>query len=449
MITAFRKYIEQYKLFEKQDDLLLAISGGVDSVVLFHLLLDEKYKFSIAHVNFQLRGNESDEDEAFVKALAKKHNIPCFSKKATLSNNKLYKGMSTQMAARAFRYQWFEEVLKKNSMKYLLTAHHQDDQAETILLNLSRGTGLAGLKGMLPKKNHIIRPLLFASKEEILKYAQKNKLEHREDSSNASLKYRRNHIRHVVLPELKRINNEAIRNIAHAASYMAEAEVFIKQGGEKIKNKLLKVKDGYWSLSIPLLLKEKAVFFCLNELLKDFGFHISIVKNIVDSFQNQSGKQFYSDTHRIIKDRSQLIIEPITNENRETFFLIDKKFNLIFNGKENDYQLLRVNFAIFKKPTSFLLSKDKSIAMLDYEKITFPLKIRKWQKGDTFYPLGMNGKKKLSDFFIDQKKSLREKENTWILTDTFENVLWVIGMRIDNRFKVTEKTKKILQITHD
>lgn len=432
-------YINREHLFNTKEVILLTVSGGVDSVVMCDLFHSAGLPFTIAHCNFQLRANESDEDELFVKKLAVHYNVPFhyvrFETEAFAKKNKL----STQVAARELRYEWFEKIRKQHRYHFIATAHHQGDIIETFFINLIRGTGISGLRSIVPKQGKIIRPLLFAAKKDILTYAEKNKINYREDSSNASDKYLRNKIRHHLIPVLNEFSPVAESSILHSIENLREAEFIYKQTIESIRLKICQKKGNAVFITIPDLQKLNPVSTYLYELLKPYGFNTSMASAVLKILKAESGKQFFSSTHRLVKDRNHLIIEPI-----ETTSFADE-FEIQENQAEFDIPGLQLHFSFASHTPETKLPVSSTFASIDFDKLNFPLKIRKWKTGDTFYPLGMKGKKKLSDFFIDKKLSLPEKENTWLLCSG-EKIVWVIGMRLDEYFKISKTTTSILLV---
>ncbi len=430
-------YINKEKLFDPFNKVLLTVSGGIDSIVMCEIFSKAGLNFAIAHCNFQLRGNESNEDELFVKQLAEKYKVPFFYKRFNTSSYANKKGVSIQMAARELRYEWFEEIRKKKKLDYIATAHHQDDSIETFFINLIRGTGISGLHGILPKQGKIIRPLLFTTKNDIETYAKKYKLTFREDSSNASDKYVRNKIRHHVIPVLKELNPDLENAMNATIQRLRDVELIYKNEIRNMRAKIVKEEKNSTIISIDQLKKLKPATTYLYEFLKPYNFNASAVETIIDSLDGESGKQFYSTTHRLVKDRDGLIVESqkskVKSQKSKIQIKKDQK-ELIIDGRKLKFKTLVT--------TNYKLQTTNSSANIDFEKLKFPLEIRKWEKGDAFYPLGMKGKKKLSDFFIDKKLSISQKENTWLLTSAGK-IVWVIGLRIDDRFKITLKTKKI------
>ncbi|MES2138259.1 MAG: tRNA lysidine(34) synthetase TilS [Bacteroidota bacterium] len=456
MITALLNHIKKEKLFSTTEKVLLTVSGGIDSVLMCELFHKVGLNFGIAHCNFQLRNEESDEDETFVNTLAQKYNVPFhfikFNTAAYAKKNKV----SIQIAARDLRYQWFEEIRKEYDYNYVATAHHQDDSIETFFINLLRGTGISGLHGILPKHGNIIRPMLFSTKKEIESYVKKNKLKYREDSSNASDKYVRNKIRHHVTPVLKELNPGFENTFNKTINHLREVELIYKKDIETKRSKIVKQEKNNIFIPIKQLKKLQPITTYLYEFLKPYNYNASTVEEIISTLDGESGKQFFSNTHRLIKDREFLIIEPreesqeLRSKKQEPrskkqdpgVGTKDFEIKILKNQKEIDLENLKLSFRSEVNSPDTEIQKSTSIAYLDLEKLEFPLEIRKWQKGDVFHPFGMKGKKKLSDFFIDKKLSLNQKENAWLLTSKGK-IAWVIGQRIDNRFKITDKTRKI------
>ncbi|HEY0031245.1 MAG TPA: tRNA lysidine(34) synthetase TilS [Bacteroidia bacterium] len=431
-------YITEEKLFGPADKVLLTVSGGIDSVVMCALFHKAGLSFGIAHCNFQLRGEESEADELLTEELAEKYGVQfhsiSFDTSAVAKKNKL----SIQAAARQLRYQWFEEIREQYKYKAIATAHHQDDSVETFFINLVRGTGISGLHGILPKQGKIIRPMLFTTKKAIEAYAKKNKIKYREDSSNASDKYARNKIRHHLIPVLKELNPNLEQTIQEDIQRLHETEIIYKKEIDRERSQLLKETKGGITISIEKLKKLNPLSAYLYEFLKTYHFNGSHVKDVIHSLNGISGKQFFSETHRLIKDRRELIIEPI---NRKEEAKEGKKVLISENSKAIIVDGKKIIFHSVKAE-KHQVKKSNTCANLDFDLLTFPLEIRKWKTGDAFYPLGMRGKKKLSDFFIDRKFSLDRKENIWLLTSAGK-IVWVIGERIDDRFKITDKTSKI------
>jgi tRNA(Ile)-lysidine synthase len=442
MLEHFKAYITKEKLFHPGDRILLAVSGGIDSVAMAELFSRAKIPFGIAHCNFRLRGKESDGDETFVKDLAKKMKVPFFIHQFLTADFAEKHGLSIQMAARELRYQWFDKLLEKEGYQWIATAHHMDDQIETFFINLLRSSGIAGFHGILPKQGKIIRPLLYSSRKEIEIFVNKNKLKYREDSSNIEIKYLRNKIRHELIPILNEMNPDFNRILTENIYRIRETEKIFRESVEKTRKKV-RTKEGENDyLAIKELLKLDPLSTYLYEILSPYGFNFTVVLDIVNSLEEEPGKQFFSATHRLIKDREYLIVSALAkNETREQptdQFLITEKMMWIKKP-------IHLEFRKFIKDQAFKIDYEQASANLDGDKLVFPLILRKWKRGDLFYPFGRNHRKKLSDFFTDNKFSLADKENAWLLSSG-DKIVWIVGHRIDNRFRISPKTNQVLQI---
>ena len=422
-------------MFQKTDRLLIACSGGVDSVVLCHLLYSNGYQFSIAHCNFQLRGDDSNSDEAFVKELGLHYDVRVFVKRFDTADYAGTNKLSIQVAARDLRYEWFKRLLTENNLDYLLTAHHADDNVETVLMNLFKGTGITGLQGILPGRNKIVRPLLFATKQEIQQYAKEHNLNWVEDASNATDKYTRNFFRHQIIPLVESVVPNAAVNVQQTIEHLKEAAILYKQSIEVHKQKLLEFKGD--EVHIPVLKFAKVTPFntIAYEIIKQYGFAANQLPDLFSLMKSSTGKYIVSSSHRIIKNRKWLVIAPHQSPAASNV-LIEEADDLI----EFEQGKLVVNFTDNIQP-----SADPMVANLDAKHITFPLMLRKWKPGDYFYPLGMPKKKKIARFLIDLKLSKTEKEKVWVI-ESNQKILWVTGYRIDDRFKITTATKKVLRL---
>lgn len=433
LLTNFKNHISNTFPALKGKKILIACSGGLDSVVLSRLFKELNYDISLAHCNFSLRGKESDEDEKFVILLADKLSIPIFNKKFNTKAYKIKHKLSTQVAARQLRYQWFEEVCTEHSFDYLATAHHLDDDLETFLINLSRGTGLRGLIGIPLINDKIIRPFLNFPRADILQYAKEKNSPWREDSSNQTSDYLRNKLRIEVIPRLKEVDHNLLNGFHQTQKYLNDSMALVNDYMALIKNLVVDETEDGFEIDVLKLQDLPNTNALLYELLAPFGF--TAWDDISDLLTAQSGKQIFSESHRILKNRkSLLLVENSFVHNEETYTIkesdtgIDTPINLKIEqvDKTSDYT--------------------PSIVYLDLQKLNFPLQLRKWREGDSFYPFGMKGKKKLSKFFKDEKLSLVAKEKTWVLTSG-NHIVWIVGMRSDHRFKVENQTKKILKIT--
>lgn len=431
-------YIEKNKLlFPEKGKILVGVSGGRDSVALLNILIKLGYRCTVAHCNFHLRGEESDRDEKFVQQLSFNLNIPYYSVDFDTVNYAKQKNISIEMAARELRYSWFTSLAEKINAQAIAIAHHADDNVETLLMHLVRGTGLKGLTGISPKNGLIVRPLLCCSRNEINEYIKNNNLSFIEDSTNQSVDFQRNKIRLQVIPLLEEINPSVKKVLSESIERFSEINTFYENAIEKIKKQLLTVDNDQLKINIDLLCKQASPKTILFEILHPYGFNESIVQDIEKHLHDESGKIFYSSSHYLIKDRKYLIISNKIKKNETTFFITENDSEISFP--------IHLSITRKKKEQNFVISKDNRIIQIDASLIQYPLTLRRWTNGDTFFPFGMNRQKKLSDFFIDQKLNLKQKAETWLLLSQ-NQIVWVVGLRLDNRFKITESTQEVLEI---
>ncbi len=435
----FLQFIESNNLCNPSDRILLGLSGGIDSICLFHLFRLLNFSIGIAHCNFQLRDHESNQDELFVRDLANEYDIPFFHKQFNTKKIAKEEGVSIQMAARDLRYEWFEQARQKFNYKYIAIAHNSDDTIETFLINLARGSGIKGLTGIKAKINNIIRPLLFASRKDIVEFIHKNNYEYREDSSNRSTKYSRNLIRQEIIPLFEKVNPRFRETMIENINKLRETEQVYLNSINNVKQSILLEKNERIYIKINELKKLNPLYSYTFELLHPFGFTNSQIGDIIESLDGISGKQFYSLTHRLIKDREELILEEISGTYNLNYFIESKQEFIDIPVK--------LKFEQIKVDDNFEICKSNNIGHFDMEKLEFPLILRKWKVGDYFMPLGMSNLKKLSDFFIDKKLSIVDKENTWII-ECKNKIIWIVGHRIDERFKITNKTKFAYKIVY-
>ncbi|MDO9274985.1 MAG: tRNA lysidine(34) synthetase TilS [Lutibacter sp.] len=448
MKTELQEHINAKFAFLHNKNLLIAISGGIDSVVLTHLLHKLNFKISLAHCNFSLRGKESNEDEAFVKDLGEKLQIETYSIKFETEAYAEEKGISTQMAARDLRYDWFQKIAKENKIDYIITGHQKDDVIETFMINFTRGTGLDGLTGIPEIQGNIVRPFMIFTRNEILVYAAKKKIAWREDRTNSSIRYVRNKIRHKVIPVLKELNPNLLDTFYNTLENLKGSQQIVKDRIQNVKEKMTKIHKNEVHFSIPELKKLSNPKIYLFEILKEYGF--TEWNDVADLLDCQSGKQVFSKTHRLLKDREVLILSEILQQEETDYFEISENTSEINVPIALKFETITIPFDTKNhqnKVLEELIFDDKNTISIDFDNIEFPLLLRKWQKGDFFFPIGLNGKKKVGKFFKDEKLSLTEKENIWLLCSNNE-IVWVIGKRMDNRFKVTKTTSKILKISY-
>lgn len=444
LLQRYQQFIKQENLFSPKDKLLLAVSGGVDSVVLCELCKQADLDFDIAHCNFQLRGDDSSRDEQFVKELAAKYGVEFYSKTFDTKAISQQQKKSIEETARHLRYEWFEQLRSSNQSNqiynWILTAHHADDNIETAAMKYFRGTGIKGLTGMKHKNGKIVRPLLFARKKEIEDFAWQHQLKFVEDHTNQEDDYTRNFFRNRLIPLFKVVYPAVEQNLLNNIDRFSEIEKLYQLGVGYIKTKLTKRKGSEWHIPVKQLMgyNNRALIY---EIIHNFGFTERQIDEVIKLAESESGKYIDSPAlnFRIIKHRHWFIISPVKPIESAMIIIEEKDKAVIFHeGKIAIEELLT---SISKPQTS------NNIACLDAKEISYPLILRKWKTGDYFYPLGMKKMKKLSRFFIDQKLSKTEKEKSWVI-EMDKKIIWVVGKRIDDRFKVTEKTKSVLKISY-
>ncbi|HDZ40512.1 MAG TPA: tRNA lysidine(34) synthetase TilS [Bacteroidetes bacterium] len=436
MTEQFEQYRRLKQLFTRQEKILLAVSGGIDSVVMLDIFVNLKYNIAVAHCNFQLRGKESDGDEKFVESLCRKKGLRFFKNRFQTAEYACEKGISIQMAARELRYKWLNEIRKEESFDFVATGHNLNDSIETILINLTRGTGINGLTGISERSAYIIRPLLFASRKMITEYAEANMLEYREDSSNIQTKYTRNKIRHRVIPFLEQINPSVLDAIAETSDYLRSTYIIYEQAIKEKKTEITEYSDDSALINISSLKKLDPLETWIYEIFKEWNFGKRQLNDIIHLIDAGTGKQLFSASHVLTRDRDRIIIS--SSETREG------NVTTINSAAEWRNIALIEKFEIIPRK-NLKISDDPSYAYLDADLIQYPLTLRRWKDGDFFYPLGMKGRKKISDLLIDMKISLPDKDKVFVL-EMNNKIIWVLGFRIDDRFKVTESTVEVMQI---
>lgn len=437
MYRKFLEFIQDNDLSRYDDRILIGVSGGIDSMVMTHLFLMAGYRFAIAHCNFQLRGEESEGDQEFVQSFARDHDLIFHTKRfdteSFASDNKL----SVQMAARRLRYQWFEELKAQYNYDVVAMGHNKDDLVETFFINIARGTGLRGITGIKPRNDYVVRPLLFATREEISSFSREHEISYREDSSNLTVKYSRNKIRHHIIPEFQEINPRFLETVRENTERFQEAYTIYMRAVEEKKSELTfrKGSELYVDIEKLLNLEEKNTY--LFEILKPYHFSKEIVREITDNLNAEPGKEFFSPTHKLIRDRDYLIVTPV-EEKKSSRYYIDE-------GAQYINEPVCLKFNLVEDVENYKIPGDPQVISIDYDKVQFPLMLRKWEKGDYFKPFGFDHYKKLSDFFVDRKYSLLDKERAWILASG-EKIIWLVGDRLDDRFRIDTDTSRILEI---
>ena len=436
MRSKVKKYIEEQGLLEPKAKAIVGLSGGADSVVLLSILHALGYDCVAAHCNFHLRGRESDDDERFSCEFAESLGVPFLKIDFDTRFVSCERKISIEMAARDLRYEWFEQLRKEQAADVIAVAHHQDDSIETLLLNLIRGTGINGLTGIKPKNGFIVRPMLCVSKEKILQYAREQGIPYITDLSNLKDEYTRNKIRLQLIPLLQSLNPGIDASLLRTMEHLNEASKIYYNYIEKVKKEVW--NNDNKTIHIPDLLVCPSPESVLFEILKEYGFGKEVIQDVFQSLKSQSGKKFYSGTYSLLKDRDYFRL----------FSLEQLKENLVYYINENETEKFfpfPMRIINREKANIAEIIKDKKIAYFDMDRLTFPLVLRKWEKGDRFVPFGMNGSQKLSDYFNNHKFTKPDKENVWILCSE-QKIIWVVGHRADNRFRVTTETKRVSTI---
>lgn len=432
-----RKHIAKHQLFEKDSRLLLAVSGGGDSMAMLHLLQSEGYDCEVAHVNFQLRGEDSDRDEALVRSVCQAKGLKLHTKTIdTLHYAEVYK-VSIEMAARDIRYAFFEELMDVHHLDCVVVAHHADDMVETFFINLIRGTGLRGLSGIVPKNGRVVRPLLSLSHHDLITYLEKHQLVYRTDESNFDTSILRNEIRHQLIPDFENKKNGFVAIMHRTMGRLRESETLVNAYVQDWKDKYVKEDNGNLLIPKDALYASVSPSEILFHLLQDKGFSIAVIDELAVQRDRRIGGQFETPDCRLIVDRDYLIIGPKPIEERS--YYIDPSATTLWKPLAMEISLGNIGH-------DFQLIKSRSVAMLDADKLVFPLTLRHWQEGDVFCPIGMRGQqKKVSDYFIDQKFSIPQKEKTWLLCSG-DHIVWIVGHRLDERYKLTETSKVVFKI---
>jgi len=437
MLEKFNNFIDSRELCRFGDRILLAVSGGIDSVVMAHLFGEAGYECVIAHCNFQLRGTESDTDEQFVRTLAARLDMPVFVRFFDVEREMREKGISVQMAARELRYTWFDSQAEESACKAIATAHNLNDSVETCFLNLARGTGIRGMTGIPVRNGNVIRPLLFASRNDIASFARKKNISFREDSTNRETKYNRNKVRHDVIPSLEQINPGFVETMTGNMQRYAEAAQILSQAVERVRAEIFRTVGDQTEADTVRLGELKPASTWMYELFSPYGFTRSQCEGIRAILDAGPGKRLISPTHQLFIDRQKLILVTTLTGTFERYYLD--------SPEKNSSLPVPMEVEVIERGDLDPLPSDRNTACLDYDLIQFPLTLRHWLYGDSFYPLGMDQMKKLSDYFVDEKIPLPQKERIWILADG-KKIVWILGYRIDHRFRVTEKTKRVLML---
>ena len=443
LIEAFQRYIDENNLVTHDDRILLTVSGGVDSMVMLSLFVRCGYAVGVAHCNFQLRGAESDEDELLVRDEAARYGVPWYNRRFETAAEMERTGESMEMAARRLRYAWFDELSRAEGYTAVAIAHHADDSIETFFINLLRGTGLRGLTGISTQVGRIVRPLLFASRREILEYAAANHIPYREDSSNRSTKYLRNKIRLGLIPRIREINPKFTSLMCRNLARLTDAQLFINHGIERIRETAVTSSEGIDTIHLDRIDPAFPQEFVIYELLNSaYGFKGDVIDALCRALgQGASGRRFYARDHVAVTDRGRILVAPIAPD--------DECLTTVEKGAPRSYcgnAVLYYEYCDIDTIKNF--GVPEQIAQVDADRLQFPLTLRRWREGDWFIPFGMTGRKKVSDFLIDAKVSLPEKQRQFVLLSG-EEIVWLVGRRIDDRYRLTSETENVLRITKE
>lgn len=440
---AFEQYIEDNRLLAPDDRVLLTVSGGVDSMVMLRLFARSGYRIGVAHCNFRLRGAESDEDEVLVADETARLGVPCYNRRFDTLAEMERTGESMEMAARRLRYAWFEELCREHGYTSVTVAHHADDSIETFFINLLRGTGLRGLTGISTQAGRIVRPLMFASRKEILEYAVAEKIPFREDSSNRSTKYLRNKIRLGLIPRIREINPKFTALMQRNIGHLTDAQLFIDHGIERIRREAVVEHDGIHTIRLDRIDPAFPRAFVIYELLSSaYGFKGDVIDALCRALDQQAtGKRFYAREHVAHVDRGTIVITPIPDDD-ECLIPVEQGAARSYCGNAVLY------YEYLDIDTIEDFGVPEQIAQVDADKLHYPLALRRWQEGDWFIPFGMTGRKKVSDFLTDAKVSPAEKQRQFVLLSG-EEIVWIVGRRIDDRYRLTDRTENVLRITKE
>lgn len=443
LLEEFEKYVAQNELFGHDDKILLTVSGGVDSMVMMSLFAASGYRFGVAHCNFQLRGQESDEDEALVAEQARRYGVELFNRRFDTQGEMERTGESMEMAARRLRYTWFRSLCDEHGYNVIAIAHHINDSIETFFINMLRGTGLRGLTGISVQAGRIVRPWMFATRKDILDYATAHRIPYREDSSNRSTKYLRNKVRLGIVPMLREINPQFTTVMRRNISRLTDAQTFIDRSVELIRRDAMTEQGGLYTLHVDRIDASLPLGYVVYEILNSmFGFKGDTVDALCHALQqNNTGRRFYSREWVATIDRGRIVIGRIADE--------DTCMTQVEQGVLRSYcgsSVLHYEYCDIDMIDS--VTTPDNVALVDADKLRFPLTLRRWQQGDWFVPFGMSGRKKVSDFLIDAKVSMAEKSRQFVLLSG-DDVVWVVGRRADDRFRLTRQTENVLKITRE
>lgn len=442
LLNRFQTYVAERDMFSPQDRVLAAVSGGVDSMVMLSLLAESGYRLGIAHCNFQLRGPEAEEDELLVEEMAGRYGLPFYNRRFDTVAEMEATGESVQMAARRLRYTWFDELCREHGYTHIAIAHQADDSAETFFINLLRGTGLRGLTGINVVNGKVVRPLLFATRKDIIEYALNHKIPYREDSSNASTKYIRNKIRLGIIPRIREISPQFVPMMTANVERLTEAQSFIDRGMAVIRRESVKKEGDADVIDLSLIDPELPLKFVIFELLRSYGFHGEVIDKLYLALERgTTGKRFYAKDRVVYLDRGRLMVVPIPEDDECAIEVAAESRRKYVGGGVILFEHLTID-DIEK------LQQPDNVALIDEDKLCYPLVLRRWKEGDSFQPFGMDGHKKVSDYLIDAKVSLPDKGRQFVLVSGGQ-IVWLVGRRVDERFRVDASTENVLKLTRE
>lgn len=443
LLDEFEKYVADNELFTHDDKILLTVSGGVDSMVLMSLTAAAGYRFGVAHCNFQLRGKESEEDEQLVEHEAKRLGVEFFNKRFDTTAEMERTGESMEMAARRLRYAWFRELCDEHGYTVIAIAHHINDSIETFFINMLRGTGLRGLTGINNHVGRIVRPLMFTNRKEIHDYAIAHRIPFREDSSNRSTKYLRNKVRIGLIPMLREITPQFTTIMRRNVSRLSQAQDFITASMDIIKRNVIEQSGDIRTIKVQNINQSLPRNFVIYEILSsEYGFKGDVVDALCHALDSGStGRRFYAREWVAVVDRGDIVVSPIA-ENDDCEVVVERHtLRSYVGGSVLYYQYCDIDFID-------TLDQGENVALIDADKLRYPLHLRRWREGDWFQPLGMSGRKKISDYLIDKKVSMAQKNRQFVLLSG-DDIVWVVGRRLDDRFAITKRTERVLRIVRD
>ncbi len=442
LLERFEQYIARQEMFSREEKVLLAVSGGVDSMVMLSLMAQAGYSAGVAHCNFQLRGPEAEEDELLVEEAARKYGMPFYNQRFDTLSEMEATGESVQMAARRLRYDWFEQLCREEGYTRIAIAHQADDSAETFFINLIRGTGLRGLTGINVINGRVVRPLLFATRKEIAEYALAQKVPYREDSSNTSTKYIRNKIRLGVIPRIREILPQFTATMTATVERLTAAQAFVDRGMAHIRREAVLHEGQTDIIELERIDRELPLKFVLFELMRSYGFHGEVIDQLYQSMeQGNTGKRFYARERVAYIDRGRILLEPIAPEDDCAVEVSSETRRRFVSGGMILFEHLSID-------DIDVLQQPDNVALVDEDKLSWPLVLRRWREGDSFQPFGMEGHKKVSDFLVDAKVSLPDKGRQFVLTSN-DRIVWLVGRRLDERFRVDSSTENVLRLTRE